>query len=93
LVTLPTPMTKLEAIAYLRENKPEGVDQNALDAKEQYINMQLAKINGTYVPRKRGRPAKKIAATTPETSVVQKIVNVTRSGKTAASATQAIAAN
>ena len=67
LVELPNPMTKLQAIAYLKESKPEGVNLASLDAKEQYINNQLTTIVKQNTPktpkvakvpsgRKRGRP-------------------------------------
>lgn len=55
-VELPNEMTKLEAIAYLLETKPEGVNLASLEAKRTYINNQIAKIDGTVVGRKRGRP-------------------------------------
>jgi len=58
LVELPTPMTKLDAIAYLTETAPEGVNLEALAAKKAYIEKQVAKLNGTAVSAKRGRPAK-----------------------------------
>lgn len=60
LVELPTPMTKSEAIAYLQDTKPEGVNQDALVAKTVYIKAQYDKLNGPR--RKRGRPAKAKAA-------------------------------
>jgi len=67
LVELPTPMSKLEAIAWLKENKPAGVNLASLDAKENYINNQIATITKQSLPktpkvakvpsgRKRGRP-------------------------------------
>lgn len=67
LVELPSPMTKLEAIAWLRETKPDGVNQTSLDVKENYINNQFATIEKQSKPkvkkapkvpsgRKRGRP-------------------------------------
>lgn len=67
LVALPQPMTKLEAIAWLRANKPVGVNQASLDAKENYINTQFTTIEKQSKPkvkkaakipsgRKRGRP-------------------------------------
>jgi hypothetical protein len=60
-------MTKLQAIAWLKENKPAGVNLESLDAKENYINNQLATITKQNTPkppkvakapsgRKRGRP-------------------------------------
>ena len=45
LVELPNPMTKLEAISWLLETKPEGVNLDSLTAKNTYINTQIAKIN------------------------------------------------
>ena len=58
LIELPTPMTKLDAIAYLTETAPEGVNLEALAAKKAYIEKQVAKLNGTATGAKRGRPAK-----------------------------------
>lgn len=85
LVPLPTPMTKLEAIAYLLETKPEGVNLDSLTSKADYINKQVAKINGTAAPAKRGRPRKTVTApvvtnaTTPvPESIVKTIVNNAR---------------
>ena len=91
LVELPKPMLKLDAIAYLRNLKPEGVNLDALAAKEAYINKQLSKINGTYVPGKRGRRPKNavqntasvtVSNSTNETpapdSIVKTIVNTAR---------------
>ena len=57
-IELPHPMTKLEAIAYLLETAPEGVNLDALRNKDTYINTQIAKINGTLPLKKRGRPRK-----------------------------------
>jgi len=60
LVELPQPMTKHEAIKYLQDEKPVGINQEALAAKAAYIEAQNAKIeaaaNGTAA--RRGRPAK-----------------------------------
>jgi hypothetical protein len=58
LIELPSPMTKLEAIAYLTELSPEGVNLSALAAKKAYLEKQTAKLNGTVISAKRGRPAK-----------------------------------
>lgn len=58
LVALPTPMTKAQAIQYLVETKPEGVNIAALQSKSDYLTKQEAKLNGTAVPGKRGRPRK-----------------------------------
>ena len=108
LVELPTPMTKLEAIAYLKSTKPDGVNLPALDEKEAYINKQLAKLNGTAVPAKRGRPAKNVVKSTktnvtvntnetaaPE-SIVKTIVTTARGNsiraKAAAQAAKVVAA-
>jgi hypothetical protein len=93
LVALPNPMTKLEAIAYLKETKPEGVNLASLNAKESYISKQVAKLNGTAVPAKRGRPAKTVASvetTVTETSapesIVKTIVKTARGGSIRAKA-------
>jgi hypothetical protein len=67
LVELPKPMNKLDAIAWLKANKPEGVNQDSLVAKENYINTQLETIVKQNTPkpvkvakvpsgRHRGRP-------------------------------------
>jgi hypothetical protein len=91
LVALPKPMTKLEAIAYLKEAKPDGVNLASLDEKAAYINKQVAKLNGTAVPTKRGRPATKnvvkpttvnsnTTETTAPSSLVKTIVNTARGG-------------
>ena len=95
LVELPRPMTKLEAIAYLQETKPDGVNLSSLAAKEVYINKQTAKLNGTFVPAKRGRPSTKnrTAVTATETpvpeSIVKTIVNTARGGSIRAKAAKA----
>jgi hypothetical protein len=104
LVALPNPMTKLEAIAYLKEVKPEGVNLASLDAKETYINTQVAKINGTFPKRKRGRPAKNrvevanthvvssaktVTPVTPPESIVNTIVNTVRGTSIRAKAARA----
>ena len=106
-VELPMPMTKLEAIAYLLETKPEGVNLASLEAKRIYINNQTAKINGTVVGRKRGRPVgsgkKKVVSTvvtseptevvipTPE-SLVNKIIATARGNSIRAKAARVAAA-
>ena len=107
LIALPKPMTKLEAIAYLKEAKPEGVNLPALDEKAAYINKQVAKLNGTAVPAKRGRPATKnvvkstatgtnVNSNTIETpapeSIVKTIVNTARGGSIRAKAAAQAAA-
>jgi hypothetical protein len=105
LVALPKPMTKLEAIAYLKEVKPEGVNLASLDAKETYVNTQIAKINGTFPKRKRGRPAKNrvetakirtvvsptevVTPVTPPESIVKTIVNTARGTSIRAKAARA----
>ena len=78
LVALPTPMTKLDAIKYLQDVKPEGVDQLALTAKAAYINAQNAKIEAAKqgISKKRGRPAKNSDAT------VAKMVKAQKAAKT-----------
>jgi hypothetical protein len=103
LIALPTPMTKLDAIAYLKEVQPEGVNLASLDAKASYINRQVARLNGTAVPTKRGRPATKnvvkstatsttVNSNTIETpapeSLVKTIVNTARGGSIRAKAAQ-----
>jgi len=58
LVELPERMTKLAAIAYLLETKPDGVDLDVLGVKEVAITEQNARANGESTGRKRGRPTK-----------------------------------
>ena len=81
MVELPEPMTKSDALAYLIENKPDGVNQAALTAKVAYIKAQYDKL--TSPPRKRGRPAK-VKPTVCETvdSLVNTIVNRVRQHNT-----------
>jgi len=107
LVSLPKPMTKLEAIAYLKEVKPEGVNLASLDEKAAYINKQVAKLNGTAVPAKRGRPATKnlvkstatstkanpnTTETPAQESIVKTIVSTARGGSIRAKAAAQAAA-
>lgn len=95
LVELPNPMTKLEAIAWLKANKPEGVNLESLDSKENYLTTLQSKINGTAVPKKRGRPRKNplpettnSTVTTPTTnSIANTIVTAARGGSLRAKAT------
>jgi len=81
-VPLPNPMSKLDAIAYLLETKPEGVNVDALCAKAIYINTQIGKIDGTIPKRLRGRPRKNpLVITSPvvaPNSIVNTIVNAVR---------------
>ncbi|VVC06117.1 Uncharacterised protein [uncultured archaeon] len=62
-IELPQPMTKIDAIDYLLENKPNGINLDALNQKKQYLSKQESKVNGTYIPKKRGRPVKFIVNT------------------------------
>jgi hypothetical protein len=59
LVELPKPMTKSEALVWLMETKPVGVNQECLSAKAVYISKQIAKLSGTGTGAKRGRPSTK----------------------------------
>jgi hypothetical protein len=85
LVELPNPMTKAEAITYLKANKPEGVDLSALDEKEAAIVAQ-AKPKEHKDPKvktpKAERPSKEPQAKEdPVSSIVSTIVNSARKGK------------
>ncbi len=59
LIPLPAPMTKLDAIKFLQEIKPEGVNQEALAEKAVYIAAQEIKLANIAagVTKRRGRPA------------------------------------
>jgi hypothetical protein len=74
LVPLPTPMSKIEAIAYLLATKPEGVNLDCLESKAVYINKQVAKLSGNGTGAKRGRPAKKATVTTAVTPKITKSI-------------------
>jgi len=94
-VELPKAMTKLEAIAWLLETKPEGVNLDSLTAKDTYIKTQIAKINGTLPAKKRGRPRKNpvvatstVASEVPVTeNIVKTIVKTARGNSLRAKAT------
>ena len=93
LIELPNPMTKLEAIAHLKATKPEGVNLATLEAKEAYINRQIAKLNGTLVPGKRGRkPKNRVVTENAPESIVKTIVNTARGTSVRAKAAAAQAA-
>lgn len=64
LINLPQPMTKLEALAYLKDHPDyqSQVDQTTIAGATQYRETVAAKATGTYVMKKRGRP-RKIAVT------------------------------
>lgn len=87
LVELPEPMTKLEAIRYLQEHKPEGVNLDALGVKAAYIRAQEDRANGVAKPRK----ARKSKTAVDPDSIVNAIVNSVRRTKKQAQATQATA--
>lgn len=60
MIELPTAMTKMDASKWLMENKPEGINLDAVKEKIDYLSVRIAKANGTHTA-KRGRPAKKHA--------------------------------
>ena len=74
LVELPEPMTKLDAIAWLKANAPAGVNIDALDAKEKYILAQsekLAKVTAVKTPAT-AKTAKTVKAAVPASKAVIK---------------------
>jgi hypothetical protein len=54
LVPLPAPMTKVQAVEYLKTVQPEGINLVALKCKEQYLTKCINIVSNP--PRKRGRP-------------------------------------
>lgn len=69
LIDLPQPMTKLEALAHIAA-LPQFAnpgDQMTIADATSYRQVAKAKADGTYTPRKRGRPRKN-----PEATVVVK---------------------
>lgn len=60
LVNLPQPMTKLEALGYLKEHDlfQSEADQAVFRSAATYRETVAAKAAGTYVMKKRGRPRK-----------------------------------
>lgn len=73
LVDLPRPMTKLEALAHIASlpQFSNPGDQMTIADAQAYREKAKAKAEGTYVPKKRGRPRKNPVA---EIVVKQKTV-------------------
>lgn len=82
LVELPEPMTKEAVVAYLKANPVEGMDQDALNVRDEVITAR----NTPKVPRvKAEKPAKvaktpHVKATRVDNPVVEEIVAAARKG-------------
>lgn len=76
LVTLPNPMTKLEALAFLKTHLEfqSPLDQETIDEARTYREMVAAKAAGTYVMKKRGRPRKNVVTAEMLVQIVKETV-------------------
>jgi len=105
LVDLPEPMTKIDAIAYLKANTPEGVNLQAIEEKETAIvaanTPKVPKVKAIKVPKEKKVATPKVKAVktpkveseTPSESstLVNTIVNSARASKAGSIRAKAIA--